>query len=185
MSEMETDSQIPVDDCSKKRRICSEINGHSMLAGNYQDLCKTPDTAENYEMKEVLRAALKETLQKKSDLCVVSELRSRPPCTFFNCPCDAETAKILKNEPSTEKANQDSPNSTETFTTPKNDKDKTKNKNKKCKIKKDSSEDFAFPKRTARPVSPLVSEPIAVSNSFSDLESENEHAQVVQWNQIK
>ncbi|GFS48646.1 hypothetical protein TNCV_769971 [Trichonephila clavipes] len=36
----------------------------------------------------------------------------------------------------------------------------------------DSVEDFVFPKKTARPVYPSVSEPVATINSFSDLESE-------------
>ncbi|GFW29204.1 uncharacterized protein TNCV_4132802 [Trichonephila clavipes] len=42
----------------------------------------------------------------------------------------------------------------------------------------DSVEDFVFPKKTARPVSPLPSEPVTVNNSFSDLESENDKDQV-------
>ncbi|GFV42828.1 hypothetical protein TNCV_3580781 [Trichonephila clavipes] len=42
----------------------------------------------------------------------------------------------------------------------------------------DSAEDFVFPKKTARPVSPLISEPVTVNNIFSDLESENEKEQV-------
>ncbi|GFS51665.1 hypothetical protein TNIN_381051, partial [Trichonephila inaurata madagascariensis] len=118
MSEMETDSQIPVNDCSRKQTICNEIEGRDIVASHYEDFDKTPDTAENHEMKEILRAALKETLQKKADLCV---------CT----------------------------NPTEIITIPKSDKNKIKKKKKKRKIKKDSSEDFAFPKKTTRPVSPL------------------------------
>ncbi|GFY07579.1 uncharacterized protein TNCV_3650861 [Trichonephila clavipes] len=52
-------------------------------------------------------------------------------------------------------------------------------KNKKRKInKKDSVEDFVFPKKASRPVSPLPSEPVTVNNSFSDLESENDKDQV-------
>ncbi|GFT29241.1 uncharacterized protein TNCV_3588291 [Trichonephila clavipes] len=35
-----------------------------------------------------------------------------------------------------------------------------------------------FPKKTARPVSPLPSEPVTANNSFSDLESENDKDQV-------
>ncbi|GFT42790.1 uncharacterized protein TNCV_2508321 [Trichonephila clavipes] len=55
----------------------------------------------------------------------------------------------------------------------------TKNKKKKkLNIKKDSAEDFVFPKKTARPVSPIISEPVKVNNSFSDLESENDEEQV-------
>ncbi|GFW09836.1 uncharacterized protein TNCV_4251651 [Trichonephila clavipes] len=42
----------------------------------------------------------------------------------------------------------------------------------------DSVEDFVFPKKTARPVSPLPSEPITVNKSFSDLESKNDKDQV-------
>ncbi|GFU18258.1 uncharacterized protein TNCV_1594201 [Trichonephila clavipes] len=42
----------------------------------------------------------------------------------------------------------------------------------------DFAEDFVFPKKTARPVSPFISEPVTVNNSFSDLESENDKEQV-------
>ncbi|GFY78918.1 hypothetical protein TNIN_96241 [Trichonephila inaurata madagascariensis] len=76
MSVMETDFQVPVSDCSRKHTICNEIEGHDIVASHYEDLDKTPDTAENHEMKEILRAALKDTLQEKADL--VSELRSLP-----------------------------------------------------------------------------------------------------------
>ncbi|GFY40788.1 hypothetical protein TNIN_129611 [Trichonephila inaurata madagascariensis] len=178
MSEMETDSQVPVSECSRMP-ISKAIRTHIIIANGYMDLEGTPDTAENYEMKEVLRAARKETLKKKAEL--VSELRSLPPCTTFNCSCDAIANHFgpLDNEPSNPKANQDSINSTEIITTPKSDKNKTKSKNKKRKVKKDSSEDFVFPKKTARPVSPLVSEPVAIANSFSDLESEEKQEQVL------
>ncbi|GFX81602.1 uncharacterized protein TNCV_4179421 [Trichonephila clavipes] len=42
--------------------------------------------------------------------------------------------------------------------------------------KKDTT--TVFPKKTAKPVSPLPSEPVTVNNSFSDLESENDKDQV-------
>ncbi|GFT60126.1 uncharacterized protein TNCV_1022751, partial [Trichonephila clavipes] len=42
----------------------------------------------------------------------------------------------------------------------------------------DYVEDFVFPKKKARPVSPLPSEPVTVNNSFSDIESENDNDQV-------
>ncbi|GFT59617.1 uncharacterized protein TNCV_4964771 [Trichonephila clavipes] len=42
----------------------------------------------------------------------------------------------------------------------------------------DSVEDFVFPKKTARPVSPLPNEPVTVNKSFSDLESKNDKDQV-------
>ncbi|GFT98959.1 hypothetical protein TNCV_3793481 [Trichonephila clavipes] len=46
---------------------------------------------------------------------------------------------------------------------------KNKKKIQKRKQKKDSVEDFVFPKKTARPAFPSISEPIATANSFSDL----------------
>ncbi|GFX36276.1 uncharacterized protein TNCV_4931891 [Trichonephila clavipes] len=49
---------------------------------------------------------------------------------------------------------------------------------KKRKIKKDSAGDCLFTKKTARPVSPLISEPVTVNNRSSDLESENDKEQV-------
>ncbi|GFW61177.1 hypothetical protein TNCV_434011 [Trichonephila clavipes] len=45
-------------------------------------------------------------------------------------------------------------------------------------MKKDSVEDFVLLKKTARPVSPSVSEPVAIINSFSDLKSEEIKTQV-------
>ncbi|GFX47918.1 hypothetical protein TNCV_4792971 [Trichonephila clavipes] len=50
-------------------------------------------------------------------------------------------------------------------------------KNKKRKNKgKESSEEFIFPKKTARPVSPTSSQdPVVTSNNFSDLEQDVEH----------
>ncbi|GFW01810.1 hypothetical protein TNCV_60621 [Trichonephila clavipes] len=49
---------------------------------------------------------------------------------------------------------------------------KNKKKFKKRKLKKDSVEDFVFPKKTARPASPSISEPVAIANSFSDLDGD-------------
>ncbi|GFY41309.1 hypothetical protein TNIN_214331 [Trichonephila inaurata madagascariensis] len=67
MSKMETDPQVPVSECSRMP-ICKEIRAHHIIANSYMDLEGTPDTAENYECKEVLRAARMETLQKKAEL---------------------------------------------------------------------------------------------------------------------
>ncbi|GFY79090.1 hypothetical protein TNIN_378761 [Trichonephila inaurata madagascariensis] len=60
MSEMEAD-QVPVwQVCS--RMLYQGYQDAHVIANGYMDLEGTPDTAENYEMKEVLRAARKETL---------------------------------------------------------------------------------------------------------------------------
>ncbi|GFT42878.1 uncharacterized protein TNCV_3751681 [Trichonephila clavipes] len=113
------------------------------LGPNAKD--KLSDKAENQEIKEILRSAMEENLQKRTALVT----------------------------------NNDSINPTDSTNNPKNTKTKAKGKNKKRKIKKDSPEDFVFPKKTARPVSSSVSEPVTTANSFSDLEPEKEQAQVV------
>ncbi|GFY74194.1 hypothetical protein TNIN_16301 [Trichonephila inaurata madagascariensis] len=89
-SPIKTPEPVPVSDCARKQTICNEIEGHGIVASHYKDLDKTPDTAENHEMKEILRAALKDILQKKADLkmnpvikkltkIALNLLRSLPP----------------------------------------------------------------------------------------------------------
>ncbi|GFX13624.1 hypothetical protein TNCV_1921371 [Trichonephila clavipes] len=51
---------------------------------------------------------------------------------------------------------------------------KNKKKFTKRKLKKDSVEDFVFTKKTARPASPTIREPVATNNSFSDLEEDKD-----------
>ncbi|GFV18414.1 hypothetical protein TNCV_2028841 [Trichonephila clavipes] len=56
----------------------------------------------------------------------------------------------------------------------------SKSKKKFCKKRKqkgkDSTEEFIFPKKTARPISPTsTQDPIETNNSFSDLEQDVEH----------
>ncbi|GFT33715.1 hypothetical protein TNCV_4382411 [Trichonephila clavipes] len=65
MSKMEIKTPTSVIDCTERLRKCSEIEGYYIVANNYQGLDKLPDTAENQEMKEILRAAMEETLQKR------------------------------------------------------------------------------------------------------------------------
>ncbi|GFU36826.1 hypothetical protein TNCV_2197851 [Trichonephila clavipes] len=67
MSNMETDAPISITDCTERLRICAKIEGHDIVANNYEGLDNLPDTAENQEM-EIFRAALEETLRKKADL---------------------------------------------------------------------------------------------------------------------
>ncbi|GFV05941.1 hypothetical protein TNCV_3142321 [Trichonephila clavipes] len=49
-------------------------------------------------------------------------------------------------------------------------------KRKEEMVRKESTEEFIFPKKTARPVSPTsTQDPIVTSNNFSDLEQDVEH----------
>ncbi|GFU45155.1 hypothetical protein TNCV_4235991 [Trichonephila clavipes] len=55
-------------------------------------------------------------------------------------------------------------------------KSKKKFSKKRKQKGKDSTEEFIFPKKTARPISPTsTQDPIETNNSFSDLEQDVEH----------
>ncbi|GFU19749.1 nucleic-acid-binding protein from transposon X-element [Trichonephila clavipes] len=57
-----------------------------------------------------------------------------------------------------------------------NSKSKKKLSKKRKQKGKDSTEEFFFPKKTARPISPILTQdPIETNNSFSDLEQDVEH----------
>ncbi|GFV38102.1 uncharacterized protein TNCV_3829491 [Trichonephila clavipes] len=108
---------------------------------------------------------------------MVSELRSFSPCMTFNCNGNYCTPPPLI--PTEKHKDSDSNNILKNYSEAPTNANNAKNKNKKRKInKKDSVEDFVFHKKTARPVSPLPSEPVTVNKSFSDLESKNDKDQV-------
>ncbi|GFU17039.1 hypothetical protein TNCV_2479861 [Trichonephila clavipes] len=112
--------------------------------------------------------------QSKLDASV-SE-RDSPPRLTFNCQYCVNSnpsTPVVENAPvQTPKTKDKDKNKIETpdNTTPPNN----KNNFKKRKLKKDSVEDFVFPKKTARPASSSISEPVAANNSFSDLEEDEE-----------
>ncbi|GFV87458.1 hypothetical protein TNCV_4034301 [Trichonephila clavipes] len=109
---------------------------------------------------------------------MVSELRS-PPSMTFNCNGNycTPTPPIPTEKHKDSDSNHILKNYSEAPTNANNAKNKKKKKKRKIN-KKDSVEDFVFPKKTARPVSSLPSEPVTVNNSFSDVESENDKDQV-------
>ncbi|GFU36911.1 uncharacterized protein TNCV_2670871 [Trichonephila clavipes] len=123
-------------------------------------------------MTETVTSALADHQSKLGAL--VSERDSLPQCLTFNCQYCVNrnpATPVVENAPvqiSKTKYNKDK-NAT---VTPVNTTSKNKNKFKKRKLKNDSVEDFVFPKKTARPASPSISEPVAITNSFSDLEED-------------
>ncbi|GFY33936.1 hypothetical protein TNCV_4596441 [Trichonephila clavipes] len=93
------------------------------------------------------------------------EVNSFPPCTRDDCkehkiPPIVEDSHV--SESTLDKTNH-------------NVKKKKQNKKRKNRTK-ESSEEFIFPKKTARPVSPIsTQDPIETKNNFSDLEQDVEH----------
>ncbi|GFX50339.1 uncharacterized protein TNCV_338741 [Trichonephila clavipes] len=105
-------------------------------------------------------------IRRKEEM--VSELKTLPPCTRLDC----NDHKI----PSTsvdEEINLEAPFPENKI----NSKSNKKKLSKKRKSKgKESTEEFIFPKKAARPVSPTsTQDPIETNNNFSDLEQDVEN----------
>ncbi|GFS56183.1 nucleic-acid-binding protein from transposon X-element [Trichonephila clavipes] len=99
---------------------------------------------------------------------MVSELKTVPPCTRSDC----NEHKMLTTS-IVEEINLKVP-------PPELKTNRKGNKNKLCKKRKnkgkESTEEFIFPKKTVRPVSPTsTQDPIETSNNFSHLEQDVEH----------
>ncbi|GFY02347.1 uncharacterized protein TNCV_3502291 [Trichonephila clavipes] len=177
MAQMETDLPGITNSCEERNRLSLEIEALDIVINRCTELVNFPDTDDNHEMKAILRASI-DDIQRKKDT-MVSELRSLPPCMTFNC--NGNYCTLSPPIPTEKHKDSDSnhilKNYSEAPTNANNAKKKKKKKKRKINTK-DSVEDFVFPKKTARPVSPLPSEPVTVNNSFSDLESENDKDQV-------
>ncbi|GFS80792.1 hypothetical protein TNCV_2905851 [Trichonephila clavipes] len=121
--------------------------------------------------KDLYLSSTQATIRRKEEM--VSELKTLPPCTRADCQdhiipsTSVEEEIIILNPPLL--------------------KMKIKLKllasllrKKLCKKRKqkskESTEEFIFPKKTARPISPTsTQDPIETNNSFSDLEQDVEH----------
>ncbi|GFY48956.1 hypothetical protein TNIN_416401 [Trichonephila inaurata madagascariensis] len=80
---MEIESPDNSTSCCEQCRISPEIEGLDIIISRCTELVNLPDTDDNQEMKAILRASIDAALKKKDAL--VSELRSLPQCTTFNC----------------------------------------------------------------------------------------------------
>ncbi|GFU02546.1 hypothetical protein TNCV_3754811 [Trichonephila clavipes] len=112
-------------------------------------------------------------IRRKEEM--VSELKTLPPCTISDC----QDHKIPST--SVEEENNFVPSlllmKIRLKIKLKSLANLRKKFSKKRKQKgKDSTEEFIFPKKTARPISPTsTQDPIETNNSFSDLEQDVEH----------
>ncbi|GFW54648.1 hypothetical protein TNCV_5110221 [Trichonephila clavipes] len=112
-------------------------------------------------------------IRRKEEM--VSELKTLPPCTISDC----QDHKIPSTSVEEENNFTPSPPVNENKIENKikiNSKSKKKFSKKRKQKGKDSTEEFIFPKKTARPISPTsIQDPIETNNSFSDLEQDVEH----------
>ncbi|GFU81888.1 uncharacterized protein TNCV_2536971 [Trichonephila clavipes] len=150
--------QSKVAACEKLRDTVHSISAmHSSISEGARTPTKKNSFLELYQMTSF------DLAKKKDEL--VSELKTLPPCTRDDC-------KEHKIPPIVEDSNVSESTLDKT-----NHNVKKKKQNKKRKNRtKESSEEFIFPKKTARPVSPIsTQDPIETKNNFSDLEQDVEH----------
>ncbi|GFW52319.1 uncharacterized protein TNCV_3078911 [Trichonephila clavipes] len=150
--------QSKVAACEKLRDTVHSISAmHSSISEGARTPTKKNSFLELYQMTSY------DLAKKKDEL--VSELKTLPPCTRDDC-------KEHKIPPIVEDSNVSESTLDKT-----NHNVKKKKQNKKRKNRtKESSEEFIFPKKTARPVSPIsTQDPIETKNNFSDLEQDVEH----------
>ncbi|GFT87376.1 hypothetical protein TNCV_413661 [Trichonephila clavipes] len=108
-------------------------------------------------------------IRRKEEM--VSELKTLPPCTISDCQDHKNPSKSVEEEINFVPSPPANENKIKT-----NSKSKKKLSKKRKQKGKDSTEEFIFPKKTARPISPtLTQDPIETNNSFSDLEQDVEH----------
>ncbi|GFX65987.1 retrovirus-related Pol polyprotein from transposon RE1 [Trichonephila clavipes] len=153
MAQMETDPPDIANSCEERNRLSLEIEALDIVINRCAEV-NFPDTDNNHEMKAFLRASIYDTERKKDTM--VSELRSLPPCMTFNC--NGNYCTPPPPIPTEKHKDSDSNHILKNYSEAPTNANNAKKKNKKRKInKKDSVEDFVFPKKTARPVSPLPS----------------------------
>ncbi|GFS49098.1 hypothetical protein TNCV_2409751 [Trichonephila clavipes] len=108
-------------------------------------------------------------IRRKEEM--VSELKTLPPCTISDCQDHKIPSTSVEEEINFAPSPPAIENKIKT-----NSKSKKKLSKKRKQKGKDSTEEFNFPKKTARPISPtLTQDPIETNNSFSDLEQDVEH----------
>ncbi|GFU13409.1 nucleic-acid-binding protein from transposon X-element [Trichonephila clavipes] len=140
----------PTSVCGKRRAAMTRLKNQETMIDGYQKFLTTfKHEKDEHGVHEQMKESLKETIAARDLL--VSELRTMPPCLDQNCP-DHTEIKFNKTQVEVVKPPQ-----------------------KKRKNLKNNSDDFVFPSKTARPTTPTpVLTPIAVNNSFDDLEQDSD-----------
>ncbi|GFX78337.1 hypothetical protein TNCV_345341 [Trichonephila clavipes] len=115
--------------------------------------------------KDLYLSSTQAMIRRKEEM--VSELKTLPPCTRADCQDHKIPSTSVEEEINFEPSPPENGNKIKTVSKP--------NKKKLCKKRKqkskESTEEFIFPKKTARPISPTsTQDPIETNNSFSDLE---------------
>ncbi|GFX53794.1 hypothetical protein TNCV_1597401 [Trichonephila clavipes] len=152
--------QTQVAACEKLR---DTVHGISALHSSMFEGVRTPSPKNSF--MELYQMSAHAMARKKDEL--VNELKTLPPCTRDDCKEHKIPTSLIVEDSNINESTSDEINH----------KVKKKKRSKKRKNKtKESSEEFIFPKKTARPVSPTpTQDPIETKNNFSDLEQDVDH----------
>ncbi|GFX15452.1 hypothetical protein TNCV_3303811 [Trichonephila clavipes] len=150
--------------CEKLR---DTITGISALHKSIHGMDGRSSSPRNY-FKDLHLSSTQAMIRRKEEM--VSELKTLPPCTRSDCQDHKIPSTSVEEEINFEPSPPE--NKIKTVSKP--------NKKKLCKKRKqkskESTEEFIFPKKTARPTSPTsTQDPIETNNSCSDLEQDVEH----------
>ncbi|GFX63757.1 hypothetical protein TNCV_215571 [Trichonephila clavipes] len=140
--------------CERRSRAMATIEALDKNITMYQNLIQD-ESKKGYLGDDNALLKNSETLKEIKNK-LVSELRTLPPC--LDPDCTDHTVISKENDPALN-----------------NSKSNDKKKPKKRKCKKQDSEGFAFPTKSARPTIPTqVPEPIPTQNNFENLSQEPE-----------
>ncbi|GFY62679.1 uncharacterized protein TNIN_30831 [Trichonephila inaurata madagascariensis] len=150
----------PISDCQRRREAIIRLERQNVLIDGYQKfLIQAMNEKTDAKLCIDVGKHLGETKAARDIL--VSELRTMLPCLDVNCP--DHTTLVPKNN--------DSNNDIEMI----NSNNKDKKPPQKRKNSKINSDDFVFPSKTARPITPTpVLQPVETKNSFDNLEQDPE-----------
>ncbi|GFW95131.1 uncharacterized protein TNCV_1497701 [Trichonephila clavipes] len=142
----DTSNLLPETDCMKRRLAIREIEKLDSELDTYKKTLTINraigDKASIPQLEKMIQMNIEEKERK------VCELRLIPPCLDANC---LDHALLFPVRPVT-------------------DTSKTKSQPQKRKNEKEDSEGFAFPKKTARPITPTIAlEPLNTKNNFETL----------------
>ncbi|GFX40899.1 hypothetical protein TNCV_3761201 [Trichonephila clavipes] len=157
---MRQSRQIQVAACEKLR---DTVHGISALQSFMFEGVRSPNQKNSY--MELYQMSTQAMARKKDEL--VNEVKTLPPCTRDDCKEHKIPTSLTVEDSNINESTLDEINH----------KVKKKKPSKKRKNKnKESSEEFIFLKKTARPVSSTsTQDPIETKNNFSDLEQDVEH----------
>ncbi|GFS73921.1 transposable element Tcb1 transposase [Trichonephila clavipes] len=148
------------------KKLRDTVTGISALHKSLHEVDgRSPSPRNSYT--ELYRTTI---IRRKEDM--VSELKTLPPCTRLDCQDHKIPSTSVDEEIIFEISHPENENNIKNNCKPNKKKLSKKRKNKA----KESTEEFIFPQKTARPISPTsTQDPIETNNNFSDLEQDVEH----------